>query len=114
MTAVGDHKDPTSATKLIAGSVGMVDLDDPPELHRLRVFVGYAGWAAGQLDGELEEEAWIVEDAHPDDPSETEISGPRCWRGRAENSRCSPGCHPTLRSTDVRRLSALMKELSGR
>ena len=68
VTAVGDHHDPTAATKLIAGSVGMVDLDDPPELHRLRVFVGYAGWAAGQLDGELEEEAWIVEDAHPDDP----------------------------------------------
>jgi putative transcriptional regulator len=68
VTAVGDHSDPTSATKLIVGSVGMVDLDDPPELHRLRVYVGYAGWAAGQLDGELEQEAWILEDAHPDDP----------------------------------------------
>jgi putative transcriptional regulator len=32
------------------------------------VFVGYAGWSAGQLDGELEQEAWIVEDVHPDDP----------------------------------------------
>ena len=28
---------------------------------RLRVFVGYAGWGPGQLDGELEQEAWIVE-----------------------------------------------------
>ena len=46
----------------------MVDLDDPPELERLRVFAGYAGWGPGQLDGELEEEAWILEDAHPDDP----------------------------------------------
>jgi putative transcriptional regulator len=34
----------------------------------VRVFAGYAGWAAGQLDGELEQEAWIVDDAHPDDP----------------------------------------------
>src|SRR5215204_4620074 len=65
---VGDHSDPSNATKLIVGSVGMVDLDDPPELHRLRVYVGYAGWAAGQLDGELEQESWIVEDTHPDDP----------------------------------------------
>jgi putative transcriptional regulator len=68
VTAVGDHSDPTAATKLIVGSVGMVDLDDPPDLNRLRVYVGYAGWAAGQLDGELEQESWILEDAHPDDP----------------------------------------------
>jgi putative transcriptional regulator len=68
VTAVGDHADPTVATKVIVGSVGMVDLDDPPELNRLRVYVGYAGWGAGQLDAELEQEAWIVEDAHPDDP----------------------------------------------
>jgi putative transcriptional regulator len=68
VTAVGDHSDPSEASKLIVGSVGMVDLDDPPKLNRLRVYVGYAGWSAGQLDGELEQEAWIVEDAHPDDP----------------------------------------------
>jgi putative transcriptional regulator len=67
-TAIGEHPDAVTATKLIVDSVGMVDLDDPPELYRLRVFAGYAGWAAGQLDGELEQEAWIVEDAHPDDP----------------------------------------------
>jgi putative transcriptional regulator len=68
VTAVGEHSDPADATKLIVAGVGMVDLDDPPELFRLRVFAGYAGWAAGQLDGELESESWIVEDAHPDDP----------------------------------------------
>jgi putative transcriptional regulator len=68
VTAVGEHLDPGAATKLIVGSVGMADLDDPPELARLRIYVGYAGWAAGQLDGELEQDAWIVEDAHPDDP----------------------------------------------
>jgi putative transcriptional regulator len=68
VTAVGEHADPGDASKLIVGGVGMVDLDEPPELSRLRVFVGYAGWSAGQLDGELEQEAWIVEDVHPDDP----------------------------------------------
>jgi putative transcriptional regulator len=68
VTAVGDHPDPTGATKLIVGTVGMVDLDDPPKLSRVRVFAGYAGWAAGQLDGEMEQEAWITDEAHPDDP----------------------------------------------
>jgi putative transcriptional regulator len=68
VTAVGEHPDPEDSTKLIVGSVGMVDLDQPPELHRLRVFAGYAGWSAGQLDGELEDEAWIVEETRPDDP----------------------------------------------
>jgi putative transcriptional regulator len=68
VTAIGEHTDTMTATKLIVGSVGMVDLDDPPELQRLRVYVGYAGWGEGQLEGELEQEAWIVEDAHPDDP----------------------------------------------
>lgn len=68
VTAIGEHADPATATKLIIGAVGMVDLDDPPELSRLRVFAGYAGWGPGQLDGELGEEAWIVDETHPDDP----------------------------------------------
>ena len=68
VTAVGEHTDPGDATKLIVGPVGMVDLDAPPDLARVRVFAGYAGWGPGQLDGELEAEAWITEAAHPDDP----------------------------------------------
>lgn len=68
VTAIGEHADPADASKLIVGSVGMVELDDPPELSRVRVFVGYAGWSAGQLDAELEQEAWITGEIHPDDP----------------------------------------------
>jgi putative transcriptional regulator len=69
VTAVGDHGDPSEASKLLIGTVGMVDLDGlPDELTRLRVFAGYAGWGPGQLDDEVEQEAWIVEPAHPDDP----------------------------------------------
>lgn len=68
VTAIGEHSESAAASKLIVGDVGMVDLDEPPELSRLRVFAGYAGWGAGQLDSELEADAWIVEAAHPDDP----------------------------------------------
>ena len=68
VTAIGEHADPELASKLIVGAVGMVDLDDPPELGQLRVFAGYAGWGEGQLDDEVEQEAWILEQALPQDP----------------------------------------------
>ena len=55
----------------MAGRVGLVDLDRPPpaegELAGLRVFAGYAGWSAGQVEGELAEGAWLVLDARDDD-----------------------------------------------
>ncbi len=58
---------------LLFGGLGLVDLDVPPEvvvpeLSGMRVFVGYAGWSAGQLDDELEEGAWYVVDLEPRDP----------------------------------------------
>ena len=42
-------------------------------IRRGRVYAGYSGWGAGQLEGELAEEAWIVEpplpaELFPDDP----------------------------------------------
>jgi putative transcriptional regulator len=55
-----------------------VDLDHDPALlaatlRRLRIFAGYAGWSAGQLEGEVEEGSWYVVDSLPldafgDDP----------------------------------------------
>ncbi|MFN2612728.1 MAG: YqgE/AlgH family protein [Solirubrobacterales bacterium] len=67
ITAIGEHLDPAASVKLVVDAAGMVDLDDPPELGRLRVFAGYAGWSEGQLDVEVDAEAWIVETALPDD-----------------------------------------------
>ncbi|MEX2289973.1 MAG: YqgE/AlgH family protein [Mycobacteriales bacterium] len=53
-------------------SVGTVDLDTPadqllPAISAVRIFAGYAGWAAGQLEAEVEEGAWWVLDALPAD-----------------------------------------------
>jgi putative transcriptional regulator len=31
------------------------------------VFAGHAGWGAGQLEAEMEEESWIVEDLRRED-----------------------------------------------
>ena len=45
--------------------LGLVDLDAPPGLlapavASLRVYAGYAGWSAGQLEAEISEGAWYV------------------------------------------------------
>lgn len=32
----------------------------------LRAFLGYAGWSAGQLEGELARDTWVVSDLDPD------------------------------------------------
>lgn len=57
----------------ILGDVGVVDLSRDPimvgvAVSEVRLFVGYAGWSAGQLEGEIEAGAWLVVDAAPDDP----------------------------------------------
>ncbi len=65
---LGDFEEPTDAGTQVVGSLGLLDPERPDaELHRVRVFAGYAGWAPGQLDLELEQEAWIVAPADADD-----------------------------------------------
>jgi putative transcriptional regulator len=61
----------------VIGPLGTVDLNlDPadvtPAVDRVRAFAGYAGWSGGQLEGEIEDGAWFVVDAHPDDALDTE------------------------------------------
>jgi putative transcriptional regulator len=53
----------------VVGAAGLIDLDDadPTTIGRVRVFAGYSGWAAGQLEGEIASLDWIVVPAHPDD-----------------------------------------------
>lgn len=69
VTAIAEHPDPAVSTKLVTGDVGMVDLENPPQgLGRVRVFAGYTGWGPGQLDSEVEADAWVLEPARPGDP----------------------------------------------
>jgi putative transcriptional regulator len=69
IVALGDFEDPGEAGTQVIGSLGTLDPDgDNESLRRLRVFAGYAGWGPGQLDGELEQDAWIVQAADLQDP----------------------------------------------
>jgi putative transcriptional regulator len=57
----------------VFGSTGLVDLDAPVEImasavSEVRIFAGYSGWGAGQLEAEIEEGAWYVVPAEPRDP----------------------------------------------
>ena len=46
---------------------GEIDTSAFGELRGVRIFAGYAGWAPGQLEDELEEGAWIVVTARSSD-----------------------------------------------
>jgi putative transcriptional regulator len=60
--------DPTDLLTPISGLVASTDLSADPALvaahvDAVRVFRGYAGWGAGQLELEIEDGAWLVLDA---------------------------------------------------
>jgi putative transcriptional regulator len=68
---VAEFTDPSEAQIVAFGAVGFLPEEAAPEdlqhIARARVFAGYAGWGAGQLEGELEEEAWLVVPAEAGD-----------------------------------------------
>jgi len=65
-------------------TVGLLHLDTPIEIvagayRDLRIFAGYAGWSAGQLQAEIQQGMWHVADAEYED-----VFGRRpldLWRG---------------------------------
>jgi putative transcriptional regulator len=71
VVVLADFVAPRDDETLVVDSIGFlpseVDPDELGELRRARVFVGYAGWGPGQLDDELDEGSWIVEEAIADD-----------------------------------------------
>jgi len=50
--------------------VTLVDLSMAPagDPTRIRIYSGYAGWGAGQLEAEIAEGSWYLVQASPDDP----------------------------------------------
>ena len=61
----------------VAGPFGLVDLDLDPDdsvavLDAIRIYAGYAGWSAGQLEDEVAEGAWYVVDGGPVDVFDAE------------------------------------------
>ena len=67
----------------VTGNLGIVDLDTPVELvdgtlRGLRIFAGYAGWGAGQLESEVAEGSWYVVPSEPDDLLRTDATD--LWR----------------------------------
>ena len=64
--ALAEVDDPDDASELVLGDVGFVQ-DPDVEARRGRIFLGYAGWSAGQIESELDEQSWFVVSAEPDD-----------------------------------------------
>ena len=70
---LAEFDDPQLAAALVLADIGFLPAEaDLAELsgrtRRARVFAGHSGWSPGQLEAEMEEGAWIVVDAAPDDP----------------------------------------------
>jgi len=66
LIVLAEFRDRAAAAAIVVADVGLVSAEmETGELaeaiRRARVFAGYSGWGPGQLEAELEEEAWIVE-----------------------------------------------------
>ena len=69
----------------VSREVGIVDLGAGPDslthlVSDVRIYSGYAGWSAGQLEAEIETGGWLVLDADPFDPL---VSDPAALWNRA-------------------------------
>jgi putative transcriptional regulator len=85
----GEDPDPLGWRR-VRGDLGLVDLDLPPELlaaeiSAFRVYAGYAGWSAGQLEREMGQGAWYVVDAAPADAFT--LSPEAAWRSVLRRQR---------------------------
>ena len=74
--------EPVEGISPLLGRLGVVDLHrdpgDLPGVDEVRLFAGYAGWMAGQLEAELAAGGWIVVDAREDDACSPDPEG--LWR----------------------------------
>ena len=100
---LADFEDPERAGVLALDTIGFLPEETDAEslggLRRARVFAGYAGWSAGQLEAEMADDAWHAAPAVPgdvftDDPGGC---GRRPWDAWARISVSSPRCPWTRR-----------------
>ena len=73
LASPADATDEPPGWRRLFDNVGLLNLDTPVEIadgaySDLRVFAGYAGWDAGQLEAELARELWYPVAALPTDP----------------------------------------------
>jgi len=72
VVVLAEFDDPSESASIVFGDVGFLPADSDPSLigaatRRARVFAGYCGWGPGQLEGELEQDAWFLEPSEEDD-----------------------------------------------
>lgn len=67
IVVLGEFEEPDRSAGAVTGRIGVVYPDGDLEVLRARVFVGHAGWGPGQLDEEVENDAWIVGEPDPED-----------------------------------------------
>lgn len=78
LVLLAEFADLSAAAWIVVADVGLAaaerDLDELADaVRRGRVYAGYSGWGPGQLEAEMEEEAWIIEppiptELFPEDP----------------------------------------------
>ena len=72
VVCLAEFLDPSQAELIVLGRIGFPAPDTGIEelaeaTARRRVFAGYAGWANGQLDVEVDQGDWIAQPALPED-----------------------------------------------
>jgi putative transcriptional regulator len=80
--ALAPEEQTAVAWSAVIDGVGLLDLGSDPtvatKVERLRVFSGYSGWGAGQLEAEIEAGGWFVLAARADDAFAEEAE--ELWR----------------------------------
>lgn len=74
----------TEAWTPLFGRLGALNIGKSPDevdrtIDEVRVFSGHAGWGPGQLEGEIDDGAWFVVDADPEDAFSSRPL--ELWRG---------------------------------
>jgi putative transcriptional regulator len=99
VVGLGRTRDAEALAIPVSQGVGLLNLGRAPgdwtgALDAVRVFAGYSGWAAGQLEAEVLQQAWFVLDAEPGDPFSE--SPEDLWRRVLRRQRGEPALYAHL------------------